>query len=162
MGTRIEVQGFQGGRPHVAAVSGISKIVVGASADYIKEHEDVSVDDKTLLKLGVLQLKESISHVRPGVNTSIIEHRVHLVDDCPSRCRSHAVQGEIQEEIQEIINNGIICESNLPYALPMVVVKKKDGSNHICVSYYCHQSRADDNKGRFISETWTVPIFITD
>ena len=43
VGTGIEVQGR---KPQAAAVSGISKIVVGASADYVKEQEDVSVDDE--------------------------------------------------------------------------------------------------------------------
>ena len=64
---------------------------------------------------------------------------MHLVDDRPIRCRSYAlpyaVRGEIQEEIQEMINTGIVSEYNSPYASPMVVVKKKDGSNRICVDY---------------------------
>ena len=165
VGTRIEVQGVQGNKPQAAAVSGISKKVVGASAYYVKKQEDVSVDNEKLLELGVLRPKESISDVCLGVElsreqqneimgvlrkreeiftdipgkTSIIEHRVHLIDDCPIRCRSYAlpcaVRGKIQEEIQEMINTGIVRESNSPYASPMVVVKKKDGSNRICVDY---------------------------
>ena len=162
MGTGIEVQG---GKPQAAAVSGIGKKVVGASADYVKEQEDVSVDDEKLLELGVLRSKESISDVCLGVElsreqqneimwvlgkreeiftyipgkTSIIEHRVHLIKDRPIRCwpyvLPYAVRGEIQEEIQKMINTGIVRESNSPYASPMVVVKKKDGSNRICVDY---------------------------
>ena len=34
-----------------------------------------------------------------------------------------------------MINTGIVHESALPYVLPMVVVKKKDESNRICVDY---------------------------
>ena len=33
------------------------------------------------------------------------------------------------------INTGIVRDSYSPYALPMVVVKKKDGPNCICVDY---------------------------
>ena len=162
MGTGIEVQG---GKPQAAAVSGIGKKVVGARADYVKEQEDVSVDDEKLLELGVLRSKESISDVCLGVElsreqqneimwvlgkreeiftdipgkTSIIEHRVHLIKDRPIRswpyALPYAVRGEIQEEIQKMINTGFVCESNSPYASPMVVVKKKDGSNGICVDY---------------------------
>ena len=71
--------------------------------------------------------------------TSVIEHRVHLEDDCPIRCRPYslpyAVRGEIQEVIQEMTNIGIVREYDFPYASPRVVVKKKDGSNRICVDY---------------------------
>ena len=34
-----------------------------------------------------------------------------------------------------MISAGIVRESDSPYASPMVVVKKKDGSNRICVNY---------------------------
>ena len=54
MGTGIEVQGVQGLKPQAAAVSRICKNVVGASANYVKEQEDVSMDDEKLLELGVL------------------------------------------------------------------------------------------------------------
>ena len=88
--------------------------------------------------MGVLGKREEIFTDIPG-KTSTIEHMVHLIDDCPIRCRlyalPYAVRGEIQEEIQEMINTGIVRKSNSPYASPMVVVKKKDGSNRICVNY---------------------------
>ena len=108
-----EVQGVQESRPQVEAVGGIGKIVVGASAVYVKKQKDFSVDDEKLLELEILQPKENISDVCLGVElsikqqneimwtlskfqniftdiptkTSIIEHRVHLVDDRSIRCR---------------------------------------------------------------------------
>ena len=42
------------GKPQAAAVGGIGKIVVGASADFVKEQEDVSVDDEKLLELSLV------------------------------------------------------------------------------------------------------------
>ena len=92
-------------------------MAVGASADYVEKQENVSVDDKKLLELGVLRPKENISDVCLGVElskeqqnkimgvlgireknfndipgkTSIIEHKVHLVDDCPIRYRPYAM-----------------------------------------------------------------------
>ena len=91
----------------------------------------------------VLSKREKIFTDIPG-KTSIIEHRVHLVDDYPIRCRPYelpyAERGVIQEEIQEMISTGIVRESDLPYASPMVVVKKKDGSNRICVDFRFHMT----------------------
>ena len=114
------------GKPQAAAVDGIAKVAVGASADCVKE-EDFRVDNKKMLELGVLRPKESISVVYLGVKlsreqqneimavlgkrekfftdisgeTSIIDHKVHLIDDRPSRCKPHtlpyAVRGEIQK-----------------------------------------------------------------
>ena len=52
-----------GGRNQATASGGIGKIVVEASADYVKKQEDVSVDDEKLLEQGVLRPKESISGV---------------------------------------------------------------------------------------------------
>ena len=66
----IEVQGVQGGKSPAAAVNGIGKIVVEASADYVKKKEDVSVDDEKLLELGVLRPKKSIGDVCLGVGLS--------------------------------------------------------------------------------------------
>ena len=124
------------------------------------------MDDEKLLELGGLRPKVSICVVCLGVelsreqrseitevlgrlkkiftdipgNTSIIEHRVHLKDDRPIRCKPYAlpyaVREEIQEEIQEMINTGIVRKSDSPYVSPIVVVKKKkDGSNRICFDY---------------------------
>ena len=115
------------GKSQVVAVNGIGKIVIGESADCVEEREDVGVDDEKLLLLGVLVLepKESTSDVClelesnreqqneimavsgkheeiftdiPG-KTSIIEHRVHLVDDRPIRCRPYALPYAVRGEI---------------------------------------------------------------
>lgn len=34
-----------------------------------------------------------------------------------------------------MLKMGVIRESNSPYASPVVVVKKKDGSNRVCVDF---------------------------
>ena len=87
--------------------------------------------------LGILGKRIEIS-ADISEKTGILEHWVHFAGDRRIRCRPYAlpyVVREIQEEIQEMINTGIVRESNLPYLSPMVVGKKKDGSNRICVDY---------------------------
>ena len=93
----------------------MGKIVVGASADYVEEQEDVSVDKEKILDLRVSRPKENMDDVCLGVGLSreqqneimevlgkrekiftdisgkisIIKHRVYLVGDCPFRCRPY-------------------------------------------------------------------------
>ena len=41
----------------------------------------------------------------------------------------------LKKDIDDMMKMGVIRESNSPYASPVVVVKKKDGSNRVCVDY---------------------------
>ena len=66
----------------------------------------------------------------PG-KTSIIEYKLM---SGKLYALPYALWREIREEIQEMISIRALHQSNLPYASPMVVVKK-NGSNRICVSY---------------------------
>jgi len=47
----------------------------------------------------------------------------------------HAMQETIDKELENILQMGIIEPSTSPYASPIVVVRKPDGSNRICVDY---------------------------
>ena len=42
---------------------------------------------------------------------------------------------QVKEHIRDLLKKGIIKESSSPYASPVVVVKKKDGSLRLCVDY---------------------------
>ena len=41
----------------------------------------------------------------------------------------------VQEEIQEMLNKGVIVSSKSPYSNPIVMVLKKDGTNQMCTDY---------------------------
>jgi len=45
------------------------------------------------------------------------------------------MQETIDKELENILQMGIIEPSTSPYASPIVVVRKPDGSNRICVDY---------------------------
>ena len=156
------VQGVQGGHPQAAAVVQVGTNLVGVKKDVA---EEVSVNEEELLGLVTFQSKESIQNVCVGAElngeqrnevmealrryeeiftkipgkTSVIEHKIDLTDDRPIRCKPcplpYAKRGEIREKIKNMMDTGIVMESSSPYASPLVAVKKKDGSNRMCVDY---------------------------
>ena len=76
--------------------------------------------------------------VTPG-STSLIEHEVNLTSSVPIRSRPYPLPYQARESLKRDINKmlemGVIRESTSPYASPVVVVKKPDGSNRVCIDY---------------------------
>ena len=156
------VQGVQMGHPQAAAVGQVGTNLVGIKRDVA---EEVSVNEEDLLGRVTFQSKEIIQDVCVDAKlngeqrnevmevlrryeemfaeilgkASVIEHKIDLTDNRPIRCKPYplpyARRGEIREEIKNMMDTGIVMESSSPYASLLVVVKKKDGSNRMCVDY---------------------------
>ena len=124
-----------------------------------------SVDEEELLKLGGHGQKETLRDVKLGLGltrsqeeniwqvlgaydsvftdvpgkSSVIQHQITLTDSTPIRSKPYplpyAIRENLKTEIQEMLDLGIIRSSASPYASPIVIAKKKDGSNRICVDY---------------------------
>ena len=75
----------------------------------------------------------------PDVFTDVIQHRVKLTDDTPIRCKPYplpyAMKEELRNEVESMLEIGEVRPSTSPYALPIIMVKKKDGSNRVCVEF---------------------------
>jgi len=86
----------------------------------------------------LLQQYEDIFSDRPG-KTSVIEHRIQLIDDNPVRCKPYpvpqSVRDEVIEEVREMERLGVVEKSDSPYSLPLLMVKKKDGRNRPVVDF---------------------------
>lgn len=71
--------------------------------------------------------------------TNLISHDIPLVDETPVKQRYRRVPPSDYEAVKEHINQllaaQVIRESSSPYASPIVLVKKKDGSLRMCVDY---------------------------
>ena len=74
----------------------------------------------------------------PGC-TNLGKHDIKLTDKEPIKCRPyplpHALREEVKNEVQKMINLDIVETSSSPYASPVVMVRKKDGSVRFCCDY---------------------------
>ena len=74
----------------------------------------------------------------PG-ETDVIQHQIRLSDDTPIRCKPYplpyAMREELRNEVDTMLEMGVVRPSTSPYMSPIVMVKKKDGSNRVCVDF---------------------------
>lgn len=71
--------------------------------------------------------------------TETVKHKIPTIDQVPvaqpyRRIPPNQFQ-EAKDHIRKLLDNGIIQESHSPYAAPIVLVRKKDGSLRLCVDY---------------------------
>ena len=74
----------------------------------------------------------------PGV-TKAGHHDIQVSDSRPIQSRPyplpHALRETVKKEVQEMLDYGVIEPSSSPYASPVVIVAKKDGTNRFCCDY---------------------------
>ncbi|KAL6472418.1 hypothetical protein MHYP_G00186060 [Metynnis hypsauchen] len=74
-----------------------------------------------------------------------VEHRIQLDDPRPFRERSRRLApadiDDVRQHLQDLLAAGIIKESRSPYASPIVVARKKNGSVRTCIDYRTLNSR---------------------
>ena len=127
--------------------------------------ENFTADDDNLLEVGEFVPKESVEDVKYGnhltksqpveinslINdfgdiftdkpgtTNLVEHHIELTSDDPIRLKPYpipySVRESLKQDISDMLKMGVIRESNSPYATAVVIVRKKDGTNWICVDY---------------------------
>ena len=72
-------------------------------------------------------------------NANLPKHKIHLTSNTPVVTKPYPLpfknREKLKKEIKKMEETGIIRRSDSPYASPVVVVSKKDGSDRICVDY---------------------------
>lgn len=83
-----------------------------------------------------------------------VEHTIRLADSRPFRERSRRLApadiDDVRRHLQKLLAAGIIKESRSPYASPIVVARKKNGSIRMCIDYRTLNART-------IPDQYTVP-----
>lgn len=71
--------------------------------------------------------------------TDVVQHQIHTGDAAPIRERYRPLPPLMYKEVKSLLSGmlekGVIRESCSPWAAPIVLVKKKDGSWRFCVDY---------------------------
>ena len=90
--------------------------------DLVVEYSDVFA-----LDMSELGLTDLVSHtINTGDNSPIRQ---------PVRRTPFALRKKMDELVQNMMEQGVIQHSNSPWASPVVLVEKKDGSYRFCVDY---------------------------
>lgn len=71
--------------------------------------------------------------------TTTITHKINTTDDIPVSYPFRRIPPtqfqEVKRHIQELLDKDIIRKSSSPYASPVVIVRKKDGSIRLCIDH---------------------------
>ena len=71
--------------------------------------------------------------------TEAVKHRIPVTSEVPIAQPYRRIPPsqfeDVRQHIQELANKGVIRPSSSPYASPIVIVRKKDGSIRLCVDY---------------------------
>lgn len=83
-----------------------------------------------------------------------VEHHIRLHDPRPFRERSRRIAqadiDDVRRHLKDLLAAGIIKESRSPYASPIVIVRKKNGSVRMCIDYRTLNNRT-------IPDQYTTP-----
>lgn len=74
----------------------------------------------------------------PGL-TTLAKHEIRLTSENPVRSKPYplpfTLRDTVCEEVRRMLETGIIEPSTSPHTSPIVIVKKKDGSNRFCIDF---------------------------
>lgn len=72
-------------------------------------------------------------------HTEKVKHQIKLSDETPFKHRARPIHPQdidaVRKHLQELLEAGVIRESESPFASPIVVVRKKDGSVRLCIDF---------------------------
>ena len=87
----------------------------------------------------LMSKEQSLLNLQMNFKACSQKHHIKLTSDQPVRSRPYPVPYSLREslkkDITDMMKMGVIRESTSPYASPVVVVKKKDNTNRVCVDY---------------------------
>lgn len=72
-------------------------------------------------------------------HTKKVKHHIKLSEETPFKYRARPIHpcdvDTVGKHLQELLDSGVIRELESPFASPIVVVRKKNGSVRLCIDY---------------------------
>ncbi|GFW21873.1 retrovirus-related Pol polyprotein from transposon 412 [Trichonephila clavipes] len=104
------------------------------------ENAELSPEQKSSAERLFQEFEDVFSRKSSDIgHTTMTQHRIDTADHPPieqhPRCLPFAKQEEVGTLLREMQENDIIEPSSSPWASPIVLVRKKDGSTRFCVDY---------------------------
>ena len=75
---------------------------------------------------------------QPRGRTTVVKHHIETSGTPirqPTRRLPASLKGEVDKEVQDMLQTGVIRPSTSPWSSPVVLVKKKDGSWRFCIDF---------------------------
>ena len=80
-----------------------------------------------------------VSDVRQLTQTNVLQATFNTGNSQPIKQRPYknplALQAKLDEQINDMLEAGIVSPSSSPWSSPIVIVPKKDGTQRICIDY---------------------------
>src|SRR6266542_4235776 len=96
-------------------------------------------EEKSIHELLVKYADIIYTDVKELAKTNIIQHTIHLLNSTPiaQECcpMDQRDRNWLKKELDELLEKGIIRESMSPWAIPIVIVGKKNGSRRMCLDF---------------------------
>jgi hypothetical protein len=101
----------------------------------VKVSRELSDEERCKISTLINGYEDVFSDV-PGL-TNLGSHNIMLISDKPVRVKPYPLafvsKDTILEEVRNMVKAGVIEPSSSPYCSPIVIVKKKDGTNRFCL-----------------------------
>ena len=101
---------------------------------------DLTADQTTAVAALLASFADVFSSTKGDIGrTGAVKHSIDTGDASPIRQRARRLpihlRANAENEVQKMLSCGVIEPSSSPWAPPVVLVKKKDGSTRFCVNY---------------------------
>ncbi|XP_062602901.1 uncharacterized protein LOC134264647 [Saccostrea cucullata] len=99
--------------------------------------ERFTPEQKQTVKSLCEQFSEVFTDI-PGT-TNLVKHKIELTSKEPVRVKPYSIpfntENVIREEVEKMLQMKVIEHSTSPYSAPVVIARKKDGTNRFCIDF---------------------------
>lgn len=107
------------------------------TVDDVKVNDGLSTEQKQEVRKLLDEFSDVLSDL-PG-RTDVVQHEINLTTEDPIRNKTYqvpyAMRDVVRNEIKQMLQMDIIEPSESSYASSIVIVKKPDGSNRLCLDF---------------------------